>query len=60
MLLGHRTELADKAVRAPGKSSRNATMLGDNKAKEQRAEVEFFITFAMIPVQRVEHESKRS
>jgi len=33
VLLGRCVELADKAVRAPGKSSQNATMSGDGTAE---------------------------
>src|SRR5450759_4509678 len=36
VLLACRSGLADKAVRAPGKSSPDATMLGDSTAKTQR------------------------
>jgi hypothetical protein len=37
------SELADKAVRAPGKSSQDATMLGDSTAKMQRRNQEMLV-----------------
>jgi hypothetical protein len=38
VVLPQRTVLADKAARAPGKSSQNATMLGDSTAKSLSTE----------------------